>query len=144
MLSRTARRLLHTCLIFAAPAGLAVSATAADRPQAAAIAWHCSQEADASFQVLCVPRQADADTATAVPAPPVTPGTAGVTPFADMRPVAQRGDAEVFSAPAWRIPLHARPTDIDMVRQLLKSVLCGTHPACGVSYDNERVRVAGR
>lgn len=144
MLIRTARHLLPTCMIFAVPAGISASATAPERPHAAAIAWHCTQETDASFHVLCIPRHADVDTAHAAPAPSARPSTAGVATFADMRPVAQRGDAEVFSAPAWRLPLHARPTDRDTVQQLLKSVLCGSHPACRVSYDNEGFRVAGR
>ncbi|MDO9092337.1 MAG: hypothetical protein Q8R98_26860 [Rubrivivax sp.] len=143
MPTRTARRVLLTCMTFALPAGIAASAAAAGQPQAAAIAWHCTQEADASFHVLCVPRQAEAGAPDAAPAATAAPGTAGLAAFADMRPVAQRGDTEVYSAPAWRVPLHARPTDIDMVQQLLKSVLCGTHPSCRVSYDNERIRVAG-
>lgn len=95
-----------------------------------ALAWHCTQEMDAAFHVLCVPRIAEAGSPAAPDAPP------GVS--LNLMPVAQRGDAEVMSADAWRIPLHVRPGDPVFVTTLLKSVLCGKRAACDVSYDGVR------
>lgn len=144
MLIRFARGLPITGMVFAMHAGLAAGPADANAPHPAMIAWHCTQEADAAFHILCVPRQSDMATAAPPFVPTATARTGGASSLAEMRPVAQRGDAEVFSAPAWRLPLHSRPTDGEMVRQLLKSVLCGTHPACSVNYANEGLRVAGR
>lgn len=113
---------------------LPLSAAAQDATATKALAWHCTQETDAAFHVLCVPRIAEAGTPAAPDAPP------GVS--LNLMPVAQRGDSEVMSADAWRIPLHVRPSDPVFVTTLLKSVLCGKRAACDVSYD--AVRREGR
>jgi hypothetical protein len=141
MLSRAARGVVQTITIFALPAAAAAAEPARSVPPA--IAWHCVQEFDEAFHVLCVPRAVEPDDARAVAVPVSLPAT-GPAPSADMRPVAQRGDAEVFSAPAWRVPLHLAPTDRRLVDQLLTSVLCGTRPACSADYENRKLRVAAR
>jgi hypothetical protein len=98
--------------------------------QGAAIAWRCVQEFDESFNVLCSP----AHVGNARPEmTPMADEGAQRYPL-DRLPVAQRGDAEVFSTKAWRVPLHSRPNDTSMVEELLKSVLCGKRPECNVEY----------
>jgi hypothetical protein len=142
MLIRAVRGVIQTLLIFSAAAEVAAAAELG-RIGASPISWHCVQEHDEAFNVLCAPRMAASDTdAAPVPVPTWT-AAAGAT-AADMRPVAQRGDAEVFSASAWRVPLHSEPTDPTLVETLLKSVLCGVHPACSVAYDKANLRVAVR
>jgi hypothetical protein len=61
-----------------------------------------------------------------------------------MRPVAERGDAEVHSADAWRIPLHSAATDQAFLMALLESVLCGKHANCSVEVGNGPSRLARR
>jgi hypothetical protein len=103
--------------------------------ESAAIAWRCVQEFDESFHVLCLPVQVStAHTA-------LTSGAEGAQQVPLNRlPVAQRGDTEVFSTKAWRVPLHSRPKDASMVVELLKSVLCGKHPDCKVEYGRSSER----
>ena len=117
----------------------ATSAQTRDEPSA--IAWDCVQRSDESFHVTCIPRGQ----------PPVRGADAAVetrmvsTPRGrDMRPVAQRGDAEVFSAEAWHVPLHSPPTDPEFVRTLLASVLCGKRPACSVQYGESALHLTRR
>lgn len=109
---------------------LPLTAAAQDVTATKALAWHCTQEMDAAFHVLCVPRIAETGSPATPDAPP------GVS--LNLMPVAQRGDSEVMSADAWRIPLHVRPSDPAFVTTLLKSVLCGKRAACDVSYDTVR------
>ena len=118
---------------------------AQNQPQATPLAWQCVQEFDQFFHVLCAPRApAVAVAGDPVMAPAAKVETAGLHPAADMRPVAQRGDPEVFSAEAWRVPLHSAPSDPARVTVLLESVLCGTRPACTVRYDSAPPRLARR
>lgn len=106
--------------------------------------WHCVQEFDAGFHVLCRPRSTgDAETASETAASN-SAATFSQHRAPDFRPVAQRGDSEVFSAEAWRVPLHAQPTDRAHVVQLLDSVLCGGRARCTVHYDAAPVRTARR
>lgn len=113
--------------------------------------WHCVQTMDAQFNVACRPLPADAPIdlielieSTAVAAAIVTPPNA-----TGLVPVAQRGAAEVYSAPAWLIPLHVAPSDAAHVQLLLESVLCGAQSHCWVSYgtrsnDAASMTLAGR
>jgi hypothetical protein len=109
-----------------------------DEAPAIGVTWTCSQELDAYAHVSCIPQRATADN-------PNTPAAAlreGDTPPAahghDMRPVALRGDAEVFSTRAWRIPLYSQPVNTASAASLLKSVLCGDATGCSVNYTNDR------
>lgn len=125
---------------FAAVVVAALSAGA--RAESAALSWRCVQEFDEHFHMLCIPHRGEADAGShsgAAEAPAAT-SRAGL----DMRPVAQRGDAEVFSADAWRVPLHSKPSDRALVNELLQSVLCGTRPACSVRYEASALRTARR
>jgi hypothetical protein len=122
---------------------------AADQAGTAGIDWKCVQEQDEYFHVLCVPRPARPEQPRAPEA--VTPGAdggssaleerpsngeTGTAKFGrDMRPVAARGAAEVFSARAWRLPLYARSRAPDAVKRLLETVLCGDVQRCSVTYD---------
>jgi hypothetical protein len=124
-------------ILLALTSGVAYAADTASEGDAegAAIAWRCVQEFDASFHVLCIPAQVGtAHTA-------MTSEMAGARQYPlDRLPVAQRGDAEVFSTKAWRVPLHSKPNDASMVVELLKSVLCGKHPECKVEYGRSSER----
>lgn len=125
--------------LFAIPA-----AGALDDAVSTGIVWTCSQERDAYFHVSCVPQRSRPDNAAATetmrePAP--SRGDAApresVPAFRghDMRPVTTRGDAEVFSTRAWRIPLYSQPANPAAIAGLLESVLCGTASQCSVSYE---------
>lgn len=128
--SKPADRLSVLGLALALVAGMLPSTPAlAQAPsQARVLAWHCLQQDDAAFHVLCVPRMWPAHAPEA--ATEVNPPGVNV----NMLPVAQRGDAEVMSTQAWRIPLHVRPSDPAHVTVLLQSVLCGKRSQCEVSY----------
>jgi hypothetical protein len=95
------------------------------------INWACTQERDAYFHVNCVPQSMRVDE----PAPhsDMTAPPAGVS---DMRPVAARGNAEVFSTKAWRMPLYTQPSGAAAVKTLLEAVLCGPVPDCAVTYSD--------
>ena len=115
--------------LLAAVCLLPLSAVAQEAAAPNVLAWHCVQESDAAFHVLCVPRMGGSEN--------ISRNTVAATAHGvnlNLLPVAQRGDAEVMSADAWRIPLHVRPSDTSFVTTLLKSVLCGKHVACAVSY----------
>lgn len=105
------------------------------------ILWHCVQQRDASYHVACSPQAIESGSAEH-PSSAVAASTSADPPATfmgrDMRPVATRGGVEVFSAPAWRVPLHAPPSDKAAVAQLLDAVLCGNASACGVSYEGMR------
>ena len=109
-----------------------------------ALYWDCAQQFDDMYHVRCVPRRQDmpelAPTAAAFPGEDRRPGGGGTR---DARPVAQRGDAEVFSMPAWNVPLYSLPIDAPFVAELLRSVLCGRAPACKVDYDLPELRGMG-
>lgn len=143
MLGRAWQGAVHLFLFAAAAAAPAAGSGAAEP---GAIDWQCVQQHDPAFHVLCAPRLRASDSE---PAEPVRTSTAtelsaaGGT-RADMRPVAQRGHGEVFSAVSWRVPLHSQPTDRSQVEILLNSVLCGNHPACSVDYGNPRLRASAR
>lgn len=109
---------------------------AAEPAPAGALRWQCMQRSDAQHSVACLPTWAMAGRADmSLVATPSRPGP-------EMRPVAERGAAEVFSADAWIVPLHAAPTDPARVAALLQSVLCGRQPDCRVSYGGVGVEVA--
>jgi len=127
--------------------GWAASACASDALALRGVSpmiWRCAQEFDDAFHVLCVPHALGGDRRTTDAEAESRPAVAAGVSANDMRPVAQRGDAEAYSADAWRVPLHSRPTDPNFVEQLLASVLCGTHPACSVVYGGGVSRTAGR
>lgn len=95
------------------------------------VQWTCTQERDAYYHVNCVPQRAAIT--------PPAEGTDAITPppaagLHDMRPVAARGNTEVFSTRAWRIPLYTQSPNADSVTDLLKEVLCGNVPRCAVAY----------
>ena len=136
-------------MIAAIGAGLygAPAASALDEATPAGILWTCIQEHDAYFEVSCVPQRARADNAAAPADAPrerapsrgdaAPQGSGPAFSGRDMRPVTARGEAEVFSTRAWRIPLYSRPGNPTSIAGLLKSVLCGTEPQCTVSYDGQ-------
>jgi hypothetical protein len=102
------------------------------------IAWTCIQEHDVYFEVSCVPQHSrPVNAAEPAEAPGERPpqGSSPIFSGRDTRPVTARGEAEVFSTRAWRIPLYSRPANPTAIAGLLKSVLCGTEPQCTVSYD---------
>lgn len=110
--------------------------------------WQCVQTMDAQFNVACRPMPANAPVELieqiAVAGAMDTPTNA-----TGLLPVAQRGAAEVYSTPAWLIPLHVAPSDAAHVQLLLESVLCGAQSQCWVSYgtrsnDAASMTVAGR
>jgi len=102
---------------------------------ASGIAWRCTQEFDSYYSVQCIPNQTAAGDAPL--RPPAEARASAPHGFGahDMRPVAARGDAEVFSTRAWRIPLYTRPGDAQAVSRLLEAVLCDNVPQCTVHYD---------
>ncbi len=101
---------------------------------ASGIAWRCTQKFDSYYSVQCIPTQTGSGDA---PPRPLAAPRGGASGFGahDMRPVAARGTAEVFSTKAWRIPLYTRPGDTSAVSQLLEAVLCDNVPQCTVQYD---------
>jgi hypothetical protein len=118
----------------------APAASALDDAAPARIVWTCIQEHDAYFEVSCVPQRSRPDNAAAPADAPRKRAPQGSGPAfsgRDMRPVTARGEAEVFSTRAWRIPLYSRPGNPTAIAGLLKSVLCGTEPQCTVSYDGQ-------
>ncbi len=108
---------------------------------AQSLVWDCAQRYYEPYPVRCTPRQEGGD-------PNATAWHRRVTPLQrarqvrspDLRPVAQRGEAEVFAVAAWDVPLHALPLDGVFVVELLRSVLCGRVPACEINYDAPEVR----
>ena len=139
-----ALRISGPCLPVLLAAALPLAAAAQSGPPP--LAWQCTQEYDSSFHVLCVPRSLPAAAVPrdepALPVPRLEPWP--LQGSADMRPVAQRGDAEVFSADAWRVPLHAAPSDPSRVIALLESVLCGKRTECSVRYGTPSLQSARR
>lgn len=121
--------------VFALAALLAMAPLAsAAETNSTALAWHCTQQFDRDFNIECIPKSAGAtaaiDDLTAPASPSRNAGPAGH----DMRPVAARGNAEVFSTRAWRVPLYSRPANAQAVSRLLESVLCDRLPDCTVHY----------
>ena len=109
------------------------------------LSWRCSQQTDPAFHVLCVPELVGAAPASMLE----RSGDVAIEPRArsdgpELRPVAERGTAEVMSAEAWRVPLHAPPTDSARVSQLMRLVLCGERPLCSVKYSGLGVIAALR
>lgn len=106
-----------------------------------ALLWYCAQQFDDQYHVRCVPHRQEVDEAarntlqadTAV-------RLASISRAPDMRPVAHRGEAEVFSVRAWQVPLYALPLDAVFVMELLRSVLCGRAPGCIINYSLPAVR----
>jgi hypothetical protein len=123
-------------------------AIAADEANTTGIRWACTQQDDEYFHIQCVPRPTPPGEQASEPGAPtggIGDGSAskdGSSPVEtitapggqDMRPVALRGAAEVFSARAWRLPLYTRPTNQAAIARLLQMVLCGTVPYCSVAY----------
>lgn len=123
-------------------AGFPSAVAAQSMTRSGAVQWHCVQELDAGYHVTCVPSSTtqprESHPTSIDPGDVVNRIVAGP----DMRPVTERGHTEVFSTDAWRVPLHAAPSDVAMVNALLVSVLCGRHPACRVDYSAGPLRVA--
>ena len=96
------------------------------------VQWQCVQQTDELFHVQCIPKSTgDGGTAPERPGGIVSVSRPG---RGDMRPVAERGLSEVFSAKTWRVPLYVQPSDELKVSRLLLSVLCDTAPYCSVRY----------
>ena len=113
------------------------AANSRDDAAAGGVNWACNQEHDAYFHVSCVPQRTRADTATA---PADTLRERDAAPVAhghDMRPVTLRGEAEVFSTRAWRIPLYSQPASAASAAGLLETVLCGGAADCRVDYADD-------
>lgn len=121
------RLLLIACLAFA-------GTTTAAEPTLNSLEWQCTQQFDAYFNVECVPQSVNAVPMGDSQAPALPPQRNSSPAGHDMRPVAARGNAEVFSTRAWRIPLFTRPANETTVARLLESVLCENVPACTVHY----------
>ena len=132
--------LMPLAIAFALPA----SADNLAATQASPLAWRCVQESDAQFHVLCIPQGAGVARFQGDDSENSPDGAPSHRMSAEMRPVAQRGDAEVFSTEAWRVPLHSRPTDSTFVTMLLESVLCGKRAQCSVDYGADGQRMARR
>lgn len=143
MTTHAAHFSLLALLLTVAPLG----ALADDREGPAPLVWNCVQEYDASFHVLCMPRLAG-KAATGLHADGSgedSSDDAAPTPrWTNMTPVAQRGDAEVMSTQAWRVPLHVAPRDMTKVGALLESALCGKRDHCSVRYAGRPTQVAAR
>jgi len=96
------------------------------------VEWRCVQQFDEYFHVVCAPRPSGFGSVAPEASDDIfkasRPGAR------EMRPVAERGLAEVFAADAWSVPLYSRPRDMLKVNQLLQSVLCNNAPRCSVSY----------
>jgi hypothetical protein len=96
------------------------------------VEWRCVQQYDEFFHVQCAPKPTGFGSAALEASDDIV--KASLPGAGELRPVAERGLAEVFSADAWSVPLYSRPRDMVMVNQLLQSVLCNTAPRCSVSY----------
>ena len=106
-----------------------------------ALYWECFQQFDDQYHVHCVPRRHEMhELVSVIPVFPVAGYLTGSSGGRNIRPVAQRGDAEIFSVAAWRVPLYSLPMDTIFVAELLRSVLCGSTAACEVSYAFPEVR----
>ena len=109
-----------------------------------ALYWECFQQFDDQYHVHCVPRRHEMhEPVSDAPVFPVAGYLSGSSGARNVRPVAQRGDAEIFSVTAWRVPLYSLPFDALFVTELLRSVLCGRSAACEVSYAFPEVRGTG-
>lgn len=125
--------------------GAVISAAChAQSPAVSALLWNCTQQYDDQYHVRCVPhRQRNVEAAPIGPEAAAEARPASVSRARDMRPVAHRGEAEVFSVQAWQVPLHALPLDAAFVTELLRSVLCGRAPGCVIDYALPEVRAVG-
>lgn len=136
----------HTGFAYlAATLGAVISAAChAQSPAVPALLWDCTQQYDDQYHVRCVPRRQEHVEAAAMTSEAITEvRLAGDSRARDMRPVAHRGEAEVFSVQAWQVPLHALPLDAVFVKELLRSVLCGRAPGCVIDYALPEVRAVG-
>lgn len=105
------------------------------------LSWDCVQESDDRFHVRCVPRLLNTEPSAPVAFDyPLQERPGELVRARDLRPVAHRSEAEVFSVPAWRVPLYAPPLDDSFVIVLLRSVLCGKAAGCEVNYVLPEVR----
>ena len=108
------------------------------------LSWDCAQQFDDQFHVRCVPHRQQADeTARSAQEADSAIRVASISRAPDMRPVAYRGEVEVFSVRAWQVPLHALPLDTAFVMELLRSVLCGRASDCIINYSLPDVRAVG-
>ena len=131
--------------MFAAGLQATPASSALDDANSTGIVWTCSQEHDAYFHVSCVPQHArvrnEAAPADSLRERELARGEAAARQSNpafhghDMRPVAARGEPEVFSTRAWRVPLYSQPGKPAAVAGLLESVLCGAESNCTVTYD---------
>lgn len=120
------------------------AACAAQSSMVPALLWECAQQYDDQYHVRCVPhRQEHVEAALIGPAAATEVRLASISRAWDTRPVAHRGEAEVFSVQAWQVPLHALPLDAVFVTELLRSVLCGRAPGCIINYSLPEVRAVG-
>jgi hypothetical protein len=116
----------------------------AQSPAVPALLWDCTQQYDDQYHVRCVPhRQQHVEAPLIGPEAATEVRLASVSRARDMRPVAHRGEAEVFSVQAWQVPLHALPLDAVFATELLRSVLCGRAPGCVIDYALPEVRAIG-
>lgn len=125
--------------------GTVISAAChAQSPAVPALLWDCTQQYDNQYHVRCVPRRQQLSEAAPIgPEAAAEARLASVSRARDMRPVAHRGEAEVFSVQAWQVPLHALPLDAVFATELLRSVLCGRAPGCVIDYAFPEVRAVG-
>jgi hypothetical protein len=133
-------RLCCLAVVFASAASAPTRTAAQNHFPPAALTWRCTQGFDASYHVLCLP-DAGAPAARSISVAEPAPRSGAA---ADLVPVAERGIAEVFSADAWRVPLHSAPVDPVRVQALLESALCGKRSSCAVRYDASAVRSVRR
>lgn len=125
-------------------ANVAVAQNNDHRPR---VDWKCVQEHDEQFHIACIARPARGDSLTlelllgdvvwADASGDAGPQSISVRAFRglDLRPVATREAAAVFSPSPWRVPLYAPPSNTTAVIQLLQAVLCGSALGCTVSYE---------
>lgn len=125
--------------------GVSLARAAAAQPlPATTLIWDCVQRYDEQFHVRCLPSRREVDpsvtqTPGLAPAPQaVRQGRGGA-----LRPVAQRGDAAVFAAQAWRVPLYALPLGGALANELLHAVLGGRVAACEIRYAVPELRANG-
>lgn len=139
-----ARLPLLRLLLLACAVALPASSRANGGDSPVSLDWRCVQEFDEHYHVLCRPQAEIAAESAADALARRAATTAPPSRAPDPRPVAQRGEAEVFSAEAWRVPLHAPPSDSAHVVELLDSVLCGRRARCTIHYATAPVRTARR
>ncbi len=99
------------------------------------VAWACWYDGDTG--ILCLLQRAPDASETA---PGMTLPSAYPLPSFARRIL--ESPAELMDQPI-RIPIHGVPIEMDFVRELAQSVMCGSTPQCAVDFGRNYAEAAG-